>query len=1489
MQSAKQGSVITCVSILLFMSSALLATDQTAWSQVLRTSLDDTAEVLTDPPQLDTVIEGSTASFTITATGAEPLAYQWQYNKSGWANISGATSATYSFTANINDNNTPYRCWVSNAFGKDTSSFVLLTVLSEPTINAPPMNDTVVSQGDTLSFGQAMATGNPPPGFEWFFMQTLGSVPVSVGTSDNYSLTGAQQTDEGYYFFIATNTASSVSSDTAMVDVYANPLITKNLDSTKLLLENSNAHLQIDVTGDGTLQYQWYKNGRVLSGESKDSLFLGAVSVAAHNDTSYSCHVWSSTPTVDTVGGVVASVICTLKVGRFSNPFELTARRVDEHNTTQVILTISSTQSLTDFPSTLELNTPWAEHVYIPYQTKNYPADITDTMALLKYATETIKLDADNVITDTITVEPFPPDNDLHYYFSNTILWHDPPGNPDTLFPLVDAPHNKVFLGDTVSPDNNLTISGEYTAGTDLAKITVSSTTSLSDTWDSAAVFECSDYSDFSSILSNASITLAILKSGGDTYSFNMKIGNAPFETKTVYSRCRVVGKNTATSINRETSFTAGQARPVYGGTLDAKPTSLSDAVEVSWTLPDPGTDSVRIWFCTDSIPIGEYSIPLTQDDVHGVASTAMVIDSIKNLNSKTNYYFSLQILRDGLWSRTTESASDTATTSAPDLALKVPNAITIDTTWFDTSKNAMTITWTVDTSIIPPGATLQYGYTYSILPDSSYKDTTTSPFWSDAAGAGGTCSVPLGNDIVFDTTYMIGMWLRAKNVSATGPSAPPGDSVAAPVTIPSFTWQPIVFTKGTVDTAYAANQTIILQGIVPFDLIDTLHSFKPGSLPPGFVDVGGTTFIFKNTNPQIPDIILGLKYGILPPGITENAVGLYQLVNDNLRVRHGFTRSNGAVWDILTNTDMSYPFLVLADTVVPVISMDTLIDTVSSGTQLPVEFTVNDNSINTLWRLIYGRGYEGYTASQEKFLTDTVGSFNPVIKDTNNLVNESFGLRALVIASDGVNADTVNVSKCVRTDQTEAISVLTHEWVPLRATGGLKDRELSTVFEASINDGTPWKYDTHDYRLYRWYNPSPDSANSWLEYSSDAADAFSFIPGRCIWFKSRESMTISFGEGVTTTLKEPYRTTLKSKNWTDICLPFQFSVLLRDILESTGAASDSLEVYYWKKDEKIYEAVELYIASLDDIQNVTDTILSQQKYDGYTVYNHSNTAATLLIPPISLALSDNHNTGKIRNEPNPAAWNIHFKWTRCDNGIDSFYRRVRCGYEKGTQPAVYGIMPPTMSSLSVGVVDTRNSSVHGWALQHTLENNKGVTFDLLLNNTAKEKAEIKYFLANQQMLPDNYSTKVLNISKKKYEECTIDNVSTITLKPEEKAKLALVIGSGGYFSDVIARLLTMKLLKAFPNPFNGRVKIHYRLPLNIREVNFALYNLQGKTMWKGVDRRNVTSGEHVFYFNGKTGSGKTLSAGVYILRMTAKNSAGRTVYGGQRRITCVK
>ena len=89
------------------------------------------APTITTQPQDVEVKENETATFTVEATGSEPLSYQWQESKNGsdWTDIEGATAAEYTTGQTTMDmNGTQYRCVVKNNVNEVTSNAATLTV-----------------------------------------------------------------------------------------------------------------------------------------------------------------------------------------------------------------------------------------------------------------------------------------------------------------------------------------------------------------------------------------------------------------------------------------------------------------------------------------------------------------------------------------------------------------------------------------------------------------------------------------------------------------------------------------------------------------------------------------------------------------------------------------------------------------------------------------------------------------------------------------------------------------------------------------------------------------------------------------------------------------------------------------------------------------------------------------------------------------------------------------------------------------------------------------------------------------------------------------------------------------------------------------------------------------------------------------------------------------------------------------------------------------
>lgn len=102
-------------------------------------------------PNNQTVTVGSTATFSVSASGTPPLSYQWQKNG---ANITGATSDRYMTpVTTASDNGTQLRVIVSNSTGSATSNPAILTVTTQtqPGIDVPSYHYDNARTGQNLN------------------------------------------------------------------------------------------------------------------------------------------------------------------------------------------------------------------------------------------------------------------------------------------------------------------------------------------------------------------------------------------------------------------------------------------------------------------------------------------------------------------------------------------------------------------------------------------------------------------------------------------------------------------------------------------------------------------------------------------------------------------------------------------------------------------------------------------------------------------------------------------------------------------------------------------------------------------------------------------------------------------------------------------------------------------------------------------------------------------------------------------------------------------------------------------------------------------------------------------------------------------------------------------------------------------------------------------------------------------------------------------
>lgn len=127
------------------------------------------------------------------------------------------------------------------------------------------------------------AVSNPAiTGYQWEKSAdgTSGWTAVSGATSAALVLDPLVFTDNGYYRVTATNANGSTTSNTSQIVVtYPVPTIVQQPLST-VLEEGGDVSLFVEASALGTLSYQWFKDGNLLTGKTTDTLEILDVTLA---------------------------------------------------------------------------------------------------------------------------------------------------------------------------------------------------------------------------------------------------------------------------------------------------------------------------------------------------------------------------------------------------------------------------------------------------------------------------------------------------------------------------------------------------------------------------------------------------------------------------------------------------------------------------------------------------------------------------------------------------------------------------------------------------------------------------------------------------------------------------------------------------------------------------------------------------------------------------------------------------------------------------------------------------------------------------------------------------------------------------------------------------------------------------------------------------------------------------------------------------------
>jgi len=1246
------------------------------------------------------------------------------------------------------------------------------------------------------------------------------------------------------------------------------PSITKQ-PSAVTVDEGAVASFTVNASGTG-LTYQWQRDdgrGWANIGGAVSNRYSFNASMA-DNGNDFRCIISGTCGTVTS-----AAARLTVRQSGSKNPLVLRAAFIDQSHVRFTITQYSGLPVQTPLPD------PYVDSVCVWYAAGGYPSspNLSDPNRV-SFSLKDMKNAGAEPYQATVEVPPLSGDPDSSYFFAISCLWR----NPDLVPEFVAGNGDKVLMFDTAAFENPLQF-GEpiYTHAASKVNIVIVNVNQIpSVAKDLGIWYGFTSGVDFS--LPQPRVTwIPVASIEGVTYSYDIIDREFLSDKRPLYYAVTLRNASGRVTSYILDTVEVGAVRPANTQTLTATAVNAHQ-IALQWSQ----RDTVQIWYGRSPVPlVHTLDTPEYRKQFRVIHPPAHLnYDTVSVLEADTRYHFGLQVYgkESLLWSMITENSSDSAITLGVDSSRAVPNTIVFREAFLDVNKpDVIKISYRIGRGGIPTGAVLHIGVRTGFThPPQTYSvniDAFKVEKWED------TLSLWLRDGLKLDTTYYFSLWLR----QAGGPWAEPTDSSTGSLAVSNFT-QAVVFMSGTDESDTIADGKVIVRKLSQKDwemngIIKAYY--PPAGLIRGMALPGGVAFTFDV--PNVNPFEVGIRYDSVPGGASASQIRMYRVTAEGkVMVEHGSYQDGDMVWTTVSNATFRDAFMLFVDTVAPVLTFNpAFTDTGAVAVKnqdIENRFSITDNIANVKWTFMYGRGNEGWKTRVDNMCVDYVSTGSGLIKGEDVL--ESYGVRALIIVTDAVHRDTINISRRVRCVDCDAFGTTALTWTPVWSTAELDSTNVGAVLASFTRDGKPF-YDTMFFRLFRWTpcdQPGGGCWGRWSECGSGNADQFRFVPGRVYWLKTLEGRGVIVRNGTTTSLKEPFRIRLSAKSWNDIGLPLKFDVMLSDIIKATGSGGESLQFIRWVKDGDSYRHEELYADGIPGLEDslTTARLLWETQKTAYSVYVPGDQDIDLLIPPIPPALS-----GKgLFKRPQRDGWSIRIVSRVRDS------RRLadlRCGYMAGGKGVTFYPLRPSFANVGCGFAD-RAGKIWSHAIAHEYEDG-GAAFELVHFNRGAAPADMTFRMEDTGRVPADMSARIFVPEKGSYADKAEEEV---TVPAGSEKRHWVVVGTAAYLQQFAATFAgrIFAFLGVWPNPFSQRVAINFRVPeAGLDELRITVYDMHGRTVWEQIYGKGLRPGLGRAYWHRRDMQGRKASAGVYFVRVNARETGSTQVKSMKTRLICLQ